>query len=127
MPKLSEKLLSNWPRSLSAIVALIQRVRRSSISSEATLKGKKLGQYFTPRPLIELMHALVGREKVVSTLGYVGQMRVVDPACGTGGFLVYLMLAGVEQANDLLAKGKINASRRDELVQKIRQQVFFWW
>lgn len=91
----------------------------------ATLKGKKLGQYFTPRPLIELMHAMVGQEKVVSTLAYNGQMRVVDPACGTGGFLVYLMLAAVEQAGELFAKGKINASRRDELIQKIKQRVFF--
>ena len=91
----------------------------------ATLKGKKLGQYFTPRPLIELMHAIVGQEKVVSTLAYNGQMRVVDPACGTGGFLVYLMLAALEQASHLFAKGKINASRRDELVHKIKQQVFY--
>lgn len=31
----------------------------------ATLKGKKLGQYFTPRALVDLMQVMVGREKVL--------------------------------------------------------------
>lgn len=91
----------------------------------ATLKGKKLGQYFTPRPLVEIMHAIVGVDKVLNTIAYNGEMRVVDPACGTGGFLVYLMLASVEQAELLHAAGKINANRKDELVSKIKQSVFF--
>lgn len=91
----------------------------------ATLKGKKLGQYFTPRPLVELMHAIVGADKVLNTIAYNGSMRVVDPACGTGGFLVYLMLASVEQAELLHSSGKINAHRRDELVSNIKQNVFF--
>lgn len=91
----------------------------------ATLKGKKLGQYFTPRPLVELMNALVGREKIVMSLAFKGSLRVVDPACGTGGFLVYLMLASIERANELFSSGKITASVRDDVVLKIKQSVFF--
>ncbi|MGR9284287.1 N-6 DNA methylase [Rhizobium johnstonii] len=91
----------------------------------ATLKGKKLGQYFTPRPLVEIMHALVGQEKIFNTLSLAGDMKVVDPACGTGGFLVYFMLSAVEHANQLCAAGKISNARRDEIVTKIKQQVFF--
>jgi type I restriction enzyme M protein len=91
----------------------------------ATLKGKKLGQYFTPRPLVDLMHAMIGHDKVLSTLSYGGTMRVVDPACGTGGFLVYLMVSALEQADNLFSSGKINASRRDELAAKVKQHVFF--
>lgn len=91
----------------------------------ATLKGKKLGQYFTPRPLIELMHSLVGREKILTSLQFNGKMKVVDPTCGTGGFLVYLMLAAIEQVNAAHASGKLNAANRTALVQKIREQVFF--
>lgn len=91
----------------------------------ATLKGKRLGQYFTPRPLIEVMHAMIGDEKVLNTLSYSGEMRVVDPACGTGGFLVYLMVSAVEQAQKLFLSGKVNASRRDELIAKIKKNVFF--
>jgi type I restriction enzyme M protein len=91
----------------------------------ATLKGKKLGQYFTPRPLIELMHAMIGDEKVLATLLYGGEMRVVDPACGTGGFLVYLMLSAIEQAQKTFLASKINSNRKNELVSKIKQHVFF--
>lgn len=91
----------------------------------ATLKGKKLGQYFTPRPLIELMHGMIGKDKILNNLAYTGHMKVVDPACGTGGFLVYLMQAAVQQADELLSNGKISQSRRDELVNKVRKSVFF--
>jgi len=91
----------------------------------ATLKGKKLGQYFTPRQLIELMQALVGREKILNGIAYSGGMRVVDPACGTGGFLVYFLLSSIELANKLYANGKINQPRRDELVEKLKKEVFF--
>jgi type I restriction enzyme M protein len=91
----------------------------------ATLKGKKLGQYFTPRPLIELMHAMVGVEKILNTIMFSGEIKVVDPACGTGGFLVYLMQSAIEHADALLKSGKINSSRRNELVQKVQKSVFF--
>lgn len=90
----------------------------------ATLKGKKLGQYFTPRALVDLMQGMVGREKVINTLALTGDMRVVDPACGTGGFLVAFMLNAVDQADDMLSDGKINANRRDVLVNKMKQSVF---
>ncbi|MGV8951463.1 MAG: N-6 DNA methylase [Cypionkella sp.] len=91
----------------------------------ATLKGKKLGQYFTPRPLVELMHAMVGREKIVSSLGFNPSFKVVDPACGTGGFLVYLMLASIDAANEMSSAGKITATVRDDLIKRIKQDVFF--
>ena len=91
----------------------------------ATLKGKKLGQYFTPRALVDVMQAMVGREKVISSLALTGDMRIVDPACGTGGFLVYFMLNAIEQADILFQTGKINANRRNMLVKKLKQEVFF--
>ena len=91
----------------------------------ATLKGKKLGQYFTPRPLVELMHVMVGREKIVGSLGYNQSFKVVDPACGTGGFLVYLMLASIQAANDMSAAGKITVTVRDDLIKRIKQDVFY--
>lgn len=91
----------------------------------ATLKGKKLGQYFTPRPLVELMSAMVGRDKIVNSLLAGGSFRVVDPACGTGGFLVYLMDAAVKQAQELARTNKIGAAARTSLIAKIKADVFF--
>ncbi|WP_245616471.1 N-6 DNA methylase [Paraburkholderia acidipaludis] len=92
----------------------------------ATLKGKKLGQYFTPRPLVRLMSALVGQEKIMNALlSGSTPPKVLDPACGTGGFLVYLMGDGLKSANQKLADRLISAATHSELVRKIRQQVFF--
>ena len=52
----------------------------------ATLKGRELGQYFTPRPLVRLMSHLVGNEKILSSLAAGSEVKGLDPACGTGGF-----------------------------------------
>lgn len=91
----------------------------------ATLKGKKLGQYFTPRSLVELMNAIVGRDKIVMSLAFKGSFRVVDPACGTGGFLVYLMLSAIDVARSLHEDGKITAETMNSVIASIRQKVFF--
>lgn len=52
----------------------------------ATLKGKKLGQYFTPRELIQTMLAIVGQKKIVNAVISGSGIKILDPACGTGGF-----------------------------------------
>lgn len=91
----------------------------------ATLKGKKLGQYFTPRPLVRLMGALIGRQKIVNAL-LSGQVpKVLDPACGTGGFLVFLMGDCLRFAEERRANREITKSVYEELVAKIRREVFF--
>lgn len=90
----------------------------------ATLKGKKLGQYFTPRPVIELMTDLIGREAVLSALRFGTDVRVLDPACGTGGFLVYLLNDSLAQIDDLVKSRKITKANRDDLALKLKQEVF---
>ena len=65
----------------------------------ATLKGKKLGQYFTPRPVVRLMSMLVGRDKIYNSVRSGSSTKVLDPACGTGGFLVYLMQDALRRAS----------------------------
>ena len=57
----------------------------------ATLKGKRLGQYFTPRQVVRLMSTLVGRAKIYNSVRSGTPTKVLDPACGTGGFFVYVM------------------------------------
>ena len=91
----------------------------------ATLKGKKLGQYFTPRNLVRLMAYLVGREKIVNQLLSGQCPKVLDPACGTGGFLVYLMQEGLSILSERLNERSINQATHDSLANKLRQDVFF--
>jgi type I restriction enzyme M protein len=91
----------------------------------ATLKGKRLGQYFTPRPLIQFMTCLIGREKLVNQL-LVGDLpRVLDPACGTGGFLVYMMQDALRLLEKKYEEQKINGQTREKLSKRIKGEIFF--
>ncbi len=77
----------------------------------ATMRGRELGQYFTPRNVVLFMTQMadlkVGRKNID---------RVIDACCGTGGFLIEsmaIMSKKVEDANltneekkDLLGKVK---------------------
>lgn len=91
----------------------------------ATLKGKKLGQYFTPRPVIHLMSVLIGKEKIANAAMMGTPLRVLDPACGTGGFLVYLMKQNIEYFQNLLRTGKIAQSQFDKCIENIKAHTFF--
>lgn len=64
--------------------------------------GNTIGQYFTPRHIAAMMADLceIGKDDIV-----------LDPACGTGGFLVAAM-------NRVLQEGKLSRSQIIKLVQK---------
>lgn len=91
----------------------------------ATLKGKKLGQYFTPRPLIHLMSAFVGRDKILSTLLMGQRIKVFDPACGTGGFLVFLMQDNLRMLKEMLDQRKITQPIFEKISDQLKKEVFF--
>jgi type I restriction enzyme M protein len=90
----------------------------------ATLNGKKLGQYFTPRPLVELMASMVGRDTVVNAVLSSTPTRVLDPACGTGGFLVFLMKDAIAQLDKKLRERAINSRTHSKAVSTIMADVF---
>lgn len=91
----------------------------------ATLKGKKLGQYFTPRALIQLMLNLVGREKIFSSVCAGSDYKVLDPACGTGGFLVFMMQENLRLAEERYKARGISKTTLDTVSQKLMGKVFF--
>lgn len=91
----------------------------------ATLKGKKLGQYFTPRPLIEMMVHLCGRDKVVNALAAGDTPRILDPACGTGGFLVYMMTLCLRLVEERAAANQVTAGTKTKLIKAIKESTFF--
>ncbi len=133
---LGDRLRLNAPKTYQYIVRQLAGVyfSDSNLDSKgaafeyfvrATLKGKKLGQYFTPRPLIETMVYLCGKEKIVNALRAGEQPRVLDPACGTGGFLVYLMNLCLTTIEELAAANKINNSTKIKLVKAVKETTFF--
>lgn len=91
----------------------------------ATLKGKKLGQYFTPRELVQTMAALVGQKKIVNSVISGSAIKVLDPACGTGGFLVYLLQDAIIQLQHKLKARDITKSTFDDAVRKLKEKVFY--
>ena len=91
----------------------------------ATLKGKKLGQYFTPRPVVRLMSVLVGRDKIYNSVKSNTPTKVLDPACGTGGFLVYLMQDALSRAGIDHWKKSLTKKAYDEIAARLKKSTFF--
>jgi type I restriction enzyme M protein len=91
----------------------------------ATLKGKKLGQYFTPRPLVKLMLGLGRWEQIVNSLSSGEDFKVLDPACGTGGFLVLAMNQCLDAIDAKLKKKTIHKATADSLKERLREEVFY--
>ena len=78
------------------------------LSKGASDKGSGAGQYFTPR---ELIHAMV------DVIQPTPDDTVVDPACGTGGFLLV--------AHEYAAQGAENLTptQRDNLRDRLRERL----
>lgn len=91
----------------------------------ATLKGKKLGQYFTPRELVQVMVSLIGPNKVLNSVLSNSKIKVLDPACGTGGFLVFLLQDSISRLSIKLQKREITKQVYEDAVKKIKEVVFY--
>ena len=83
-------------------------------------KGER-GQYFTPRPLVELVTDLAGVRP--------GE-RVLDPTCGSGGFLVAALargadVDGVEADPDLVALARLNLALHGANARAVSHADFF--
>ncbi len=91
----------------------------------ATLKGKKLGQYFTPRELVQTMLAVIGQRKIVNAVTSGSGIKILDPACGTGGFLVFLMQDTISKVTDLLNAREINQKTFNYAKKTIKESILF--
>jgi type I restriction enzyme M protein len=118
------------PRSLVRIVAELQNF--SLLSTDIDMKGKAYeeivgsnlkgdrGQFFTPR---NLMHMAV---KMINPSI---NNRVLDPACGTGGFLVIAMLHALQNLESAFATSigqtqeHWNLEERKQFEQKVAEVV----
>ena len=133
---LEDKIVLKNPRTFQYIVKELSSVSFYDCSLDskgaafeyfvrATLKGKKLGQYFTPRDLIKSMLALVGRRKIVQSILSGENIKVLDPACGTGGFLVFLMHDALSQLREMFQSRAITKSAFDSAQKRIKEITFY--
>ena len=83
----------------------------------ATMRGKALGQYFTPRSIVKLITALAapyaGPDRVE---------RVIDACCGTGGFLIEAL---TDMRRRIYDNTTLTAERRNELLHEIANEAIF--
>lgn len=86
----------------------------------ATIRGRELGQYFTPRKIVKFMTKLADL-KVGRHGGNIQVDSVLDACCGSGGFLIDAM-------TDLTEKVKANSSLapyKEEVLTHIRTKSIF--
>lgn len=119
-PKGERLLLS--PDTLRALVDRLEHVDLISIDADlngrmfetflnSTLRGKALGQYFTPRSVVKLA---TGLAQLRADDQHVD--RVIDACSGTGGFLI-------EALADMWAKLDANTSLSNKRREELRMQV----
>ena len=79
------------------LIKTFQTVNLSSIDEDlngrmfevflaASIRGKDLGQFFTPRPVVDFMTRIALRDVDIKT-----PPKVLDACCGTAGFLIEVM------------------------------------
>jgi type I restriction enzyme M protein len=82
------------------------------------VRGRELGQYFTPRPLVEFMTriALANYQDIQNP------PKIIDPCCGTAGFLIEAMAF---QLAALRNETRLNSKELKDLAEKIKNETLF--
>jgi type I restriction enzyme M protein len=83
----------------------------------ATMRGPGLGQFFTPRSVVDFMTALVD---LCVTAEHVD--TVLDLCCGTGGFLIEAMAQMAEKTKELVM---LTESDKEEILKSIRDDNLY--
>ena len=116
------------PRSLAYIVGELQRY--SFLDTHIDVKGKAYeelvganlrgdrGEFFTPRNV---------QRMTIEMLDSKAEEKIIDPSCGTGGFLVIAMNRVIEELRSEFGDGKggVYQEALNDRIREIAQQSFF--
>ena len=83
----------------------------------ATVRGKELGQFFTPRPVVKYM-AKCARLKVTNRK----LPRVTDACCGSGGFLIEAL---AELSYAINQSGQLTNDERRQLLDELQSDTLY--
>ncbi len=83
----------------------------------ATMRGRELGQFFTPRSVVKLMTYLAGLQVTRKH-----QDRVLDGCCGSGGFLIEALTVMRQSVRD---NNSLSISEREDLIEKICNESIY--
>lgn len=88
----------------------------------ATMRGKELGQFFTPRNVVDFMTDIadikIQRNKPYAPL-------IIDGCCGTGGFLIEVMAKLMKQLKKGSISKTLSADEIDEIETFIKNECLF--
>lgn len=84
---------------------------------DATARGRDIGQFFTPREIVDLMVELAD---IQISKEYVP--KVLDACCGSGGFLISSMAKMMEELNNLTG---ITNCEKSDISKKIKEESIF--
>lgn len=116
------------PETIKSAVLLLQHLDLYTVDDDlngrlfetfltATMRGKALGQFFTPRSVVKFMVQLA---KLRASKG---EMDVVlDGCCGTGGFLIEAM---ADMAQKLKDNSFFTPNEREELLHRLRKEALW--
>jgi type I restriction enzyme M protein len=83
----------------------------------ATMRGRELGQFFTPRSVVKMMTRLADLQATRTH-----QDRVLDGCCGSGGFLIEALTV---MRNQLRSNSSLSAEERKSLIESIGNECFY--
>jgi type I restriction enzyme M protein len=120
----ADEELSLSPETIRGVVEKIESIDLYSIDADlngrlfetflnATMRGKDLGQYFTPRSIVKLMVRLACLSAGTNPVNI---PTILDPCCGSGGFLIDALWDMWEQVEQ---NKSLTSSKRQELKQLI--------
>ncbi len=91
--------------------------RMFEVFLNAAIRGRALGQYFTPRPLVDFMTRIA-----LSPRDSSDPPKVIDGCCGTAGFLIEVMAYLV---SSLRTDTRLNEKDRKRLDKLVRNECLF--
>ena len=83
----------------------------------ATMRGRELGQFFTPRSIVKMMTDLAGLRATPAH-----QDMVIDSCCGSGGFLIEALTV---MRNQIRLNESLNHDQREALINDICTRCFY--
>lgn len=116
------------PSTIKEVVKLLEHLDLGAVDEDlngrmfetfltATMRGKALGQFFTPRSVVKFMVQLADLQASRSRID-----TVLDGCCGTGGFLIEAM---AEMSARIIGNSSLSQTERGHLVHHLRTEALW--
>lgn len=119
------------PSTIRSAVELIQNYNLKSVEDdingkvfetflESSVRGKELGQFFTPRSVVKFIVKLANLKFHKNNEGELIPDKIIDGSCGTGGFLIFAL-------SDLFQKipDSLTDIEKNKLKERIKKDTIY--